>query len=502
MHPKIKMVMINLNGRGNCSVMETTRGSLTFQTIGSAFVQGGVHDFRFLPSQNTTIYPFTAENVKAQTAFMNELTDVWEPGVHYVFGLSVMTDNYFKVKPMAAVIKELFPDALIVGGGPHFKRENLDYGVWDSVEVALRLDGLDAVVVGDIQPMTELLTTYDGQLENVDLLRTRGLYFLNQNGNVAGSGLGRYPDFKSVPYVFTPSGRVSIMTERGCRQACGFCSLNPGRLGFSEELIVAALKEIYRLYADKATDLHFINSNPFEPHKVERFLRILDRADEGEEVVMPKSSYLDPSLLLQPKAFEYLMRLVMHGFISFFIGRDATDWETAREIGSNLGGRRRPKSQEQLDQEGEKIRRLIQELKVCETPWEGDFRHYRIDLMYIVSPFMTKERVCGMLDDMQRMEELTDERVFVKAAFRPLWPYPGTDVRSRYLRHAADPEFREQEHYHPRPWLSQAVRAEFAQRFIDATNIEEFDNLWKRRHELGASIYNMIRDAIPEFLGF
>lgn len=353
-----------------------------------------------------------------------------------IFGFYVTSDHWPEFYQQAFNIRHDYPEAKIIAGGPAFERKHLrtadGRAVRDSITVALQGRVVDAAVFGGADPFVQLITEHGGEPEGTNL---PGLYYLN-NEKVVGHGRGRQPKLDSIPYLFKPeTNYAGVMLDNACNNNCGFCCANQGDLGFSQELIIKTLNEIYGRYnKTKPATLQIFDSNPFRRVNRSRLLAIFDQFDEQRSDVR-KMVYLDPATLTTPGAFDLLLRLVEHGFVSFFIGQDTVSEDVAAKIGVNY--KNKAKTQKQLDEEQRAIDELIGNLEKMKL-W--NYRPFSVTVAFIMTPFETKDSFSALLSRMEKIQHAQTDKVTTGIKFHALAPYPDTTVRHRYIDLIREPD--------------------------------------------------------------
>ncbi|MFH1389515.1 MAG: hypothetical protein ABIH56_02115 [Candidatus Margulisiibacteriota bacterium] len=394
--------------------------SLGLRTIDAALRRQGFNNTR-LPGRHPKV------------SLENEIKAFMHDDRQTIFGLQVGNDYWPDFVSQSFALRCDYPGAKIVAGGPAFEREQLRTAggqlVPDAITVALTEHLADVVVSGYAAPFVEMVARHAGDQAATKL---PGLYYL-KDGQVVGHGRGRQPildpEQDLVPYILIQEDNyAAIMLDNACNNACGFCCVNRGGLGFSQEMVKRTLKHIYQCYDQtKPAQLHFIDSNPFR--RVNRFplLDLFDQFDETHPNVR-KLCYLDPATLTTPGALDLLARLVKHGFISFFLGRDTVDEEVAAKIGVNYKGE--AKNQNTLNEEGKAIFGLIEGLG-ARPLWRG--QPFKVTVAYIMTPFESKGSLLRMIGEMEKVERAKTTFVETGIRFHALAPYPGTPIRHWYL---------------------------------------------------------------------
>jgi hypothetical protein len=345
-----------------------------------------------------------------------------------VIGISSTTDEYFRFPPLSRLFRRAFPGALIVAGGVHFVREEIE-GYRDSVELALAQGLADAVQVGHTQAFIDFITRYKGDLESAD---GPGFYRVEPSSKrIIGGGEGKFPKLSRLPYYFSKNGqRVSLILRDACRNGCDFCTayVNRGAL-YSWRTVRKNLERIFGKIHPRWTSLR--DSNPMEPQNFGYYRRVFETMDGVSPSL--KSIYLNPALLVDNDYRSQLVRFFeKHHVYSFFMGRDAVTGEVAQIIGSRKGGS--TKDQFQLDRERDALAAFIKEMKSVRLS-----RPPYLVLSYIITPFETKETLRALMDELMLFESMVGPNFIISVGLFPLMPYPGTRLRRR-IASLIDPE--------------------------------------------------------------
>lgn len=357
-----------------------------------------------------------------------------------VFGISTPTDNYATFEYISLLIQELFPFALIVGGGNHFVWENngkqklVSNGIpiRDPVEIALQERYAHdryahALVEGHAEPFIDLVVNHNGNIESV---KRPGFYRLH-NSQVEGiKGKGKYPETTNLPYV--EEGRLfhTLFSNR-CRNGCDFCSINSA----IEIDVDKSARTLIDVIGDEPADLCLDDTNPFEPEDLEKYANIFEALDSRNGSIF-KDCFIDPSLLAEKSyATDLVEFLWKHKFVSYFLGRECVTEEDAKIIGTKHRGEVR--KQHQLDEEKSGIITLITELKKRAFPKRGG---YYVRISYIAHPYQTKESALAMIKEIEEFCKMSCDPVFIIPSVGPLTPYPGTEIKKRFLEDISCPE--------------------------------------------------------------
>lgn len=147
-----------------------------------------------------------------------------------VIGITGVTSNFTKMRDIAGISKELYPDVPVIMGGPHASI---------LPELCLKGGGADYVVVGEGEVTTaELVEVLES---GKPVSRVRGLAYLGRDGKVKTTrkrelvgdldelpmpAYHLLPMDAYKPYAIFDVGRkfCSMITSRGCPNMCIFCS--------------------------------------------------------------------------------------------------------------------------------------------------------------------------------------------------------------------------------------------------------------------------------------
>ncbi|MEK6959111.1 MAG: radical SAM protein [archaeon] len=172
--------------------------------------------------------------------------------------------------PISHYLKKNFPSALLVGGGPAFNTNpkgffsaaRLDYAIAGEGEKAFPAL-VKAIMSGDKKRI--------GEVEGV-LMRKGGRIVLP-----AKKAMLTREEIENSPITFAKeaSGRVVTYTERGCANACVFCSVpRKGKpVALKDETIIEGIKELSDLKYIK--EIHFADDQLF--FDKERTMRLFNK---------------------------------------------------------------------------------------------------------------------------------------------------------------------------------------------------------------------------------
>ena len=409
--------------------------NLGLVTIVEALHTQGYRDVELFPNKP---YEVTPNGIVEENSFRESLVRSVGDAKNVVFGVSTTTDEYYKFLFVTKVVRELFPNATIVAGGPHFAREVLidskGNRYKDPIEIALQEQLADAVVVGHAQPFVDFVVKHDGKLSEV---KSPGFYYMSE-GKIRGRGKGKYPKVSQLPYVKPYNRLIRTLIHDGCANGCDYCSINKGSFNIAPEIVISTLERVIKEQEIRFLDLS--DSNPFKPETFKFYQEIFGYLDGNDATRTIKSSLIDPSLVVDPKQSEELMMfLLRHLFLTCFFGRECITGEVASKIGAKLRGK--PKSQEQLDKEREGLRDFISFIsQFLEGIIKYETLRGSVCISYIFTPFETEQSVVDTIKEMEMFHKMSSTQLTVDPIFTVLSPYPGTRIRAKYIDHIVDPE--------------------------------------------------------------
>jgi len=425
--------------------------TLTQRTIQLGLAFRDFRDVHLLPAKEaywftgSTTYPPSLHPI-SEKRFRDEIRAVADSSKQMVFGISTTTSDYYKFRQIARFLRDNYPGAIIVGGGPHFKRESLIDALGrryrDPVEIALEEGLADAINVGHAFPFIQFICDPPGKRGDATL---RGFYHRDTAGKIVGRGRGKYPPTGTVPYIYQRErDEFDILTSDRCSNACSFCSINRVSLGFSQQTIAAALREMAET---PVRGINFADSNPFAPGK-NNLLDVLDALEPADSILVAqkhKIGFIDPSLLCNESGLALIKKLIQHRFAAFFAGRDAVTHQSAEFIGSKF--KKRVKSQEQLDEERKALIRFISLLQQTDTDTS-----FLLAISYIISPFETETSITKVQEEVEAFSALSSKKVEIQIYIMNLMPDPGTEVKKKHFGLLVDPENFDEIDVHTNPW--------------------------------------------------
>lgn len=407
--------------------------SIPLQTIKLSLEQRGFSDIVTFPRERQYDIRLVSINRSEGSAFKAELDSLVEGAKRILFGISTTTPEYVRTIEIAKVLKNLYPRSEIVLGGQHLQPETIigsdGTRYKGPIEVALESGYFDKVFAGHASHFVSYVCDHNGELSGTI---PKGLYYMDPiTKRIIGESIGHYPQLDSVPFVLEDASVARIITRAACMNSCDYCSVNRGSLGFSREVIRSSLEKLLRYLSLNAPGFtYFDDSNPFEQSSP--LLDILDDIEAVPQYRVKKFGFFDPSLFCDASAEDLLIRLVMHGFIDFFTGREVVCEEISNRIGAKLG--KKVKNQTQLDNEKSALLFFVGVLKEIKRNFSALFPiPFCLRIAYIVTPFETEDSAIKLFEEMRFFASMADEGVIIKPFFNFLAPYPGTLLRSKYI---------------------------------------------------------------------
>ena len=150
-----------------------------------------------------------------------------------IIGITSLTNTFYLVKEIADLIKQYNKEKIVVLGGPHVS--------FQYQEILKAEPGIDFICVGESETsflkLTNLLNLEKKNLMTPqafekELDAIKGLAYRNLDGNVIFTGFPEPIDIETIPlpprYLLSQENfyyRVaSVIINRGCPNACSFCS--------------------------------------------------------------------------------------------------------------------------------------------------------------------------------------------------------------------------------------------------------------------------------------
>lgn len=417
---------------------------LGMQVIRQSLEESGFDEVIMLPDRSISL-----RDLDLLSYLANKLQSAVDETDTVTVGLNANTQEYFKFELMTKFVRTFLPQARIIAGGRHFKREELTVDnkpIRDSVQIALEDQLVDGVVVGEAQPFIDLVTKKKGEIQDGQI---PGLYSLN-DGVVQGRGRGRYPSLDVFPFLVDRFPlderwsqilssenylRIQGVINNSCPNACDFCSSYGGSPNTSN--YDKALMTLREVMLAKPIVLKLFDANPIRQRLLPFYSSLFEELDELNPQVY-KSLYLSPTALTEEGGIQRVLDFVVtYKVYDLFIGRDAVTHEDAKFIGSNLNGT--PKTQKQLDEEKEALTEFMSLLSEKVDLSKNPLGH-TVSLSYIVHPFMKRNDALRLYSEMVEFNEQETHNLSFALSINPLVLFPGTKARSRHLDLINGPE--------------------------------------------------------------
>ncbi len=430
LNPNSRVILCPTLSRSGTLSIAPAKHSLSLQTVRQGLIERGVKDVHLFPSAECHLLNLSHVDMLRRSAA--ELTDTSAP---VVVGISSTSPSHWPVAlKIAGLFRDIAPEATIVGGGHHFRREAnlIDFRGQhpDTIELAVRYL-FDLAIDGGAQSFIDLFASETRSLP--------GVYYLDEAGQVVGYGQSAHPNLEQLPFVVGQRDiRVGLNLNPGCVNECDFCADNFPAPSFSQAAkadVLQRAQHAFDVFEDGYPNLSFKESNPLATvAKTRRFFALLDECEARPHRPLLKDIFLEPSSLIGRDIEDLAAQLVKRGFWAFFIGRDTVDGEIARKIGRKRLGK--VKDQSLLDAEREALRQFIFALRKFKA-----LNHPRnlVQLSNIVTPFETRASALQLFADMQEFRRLSNENLEVRSDFGCLTPYPGTAIKRRYLEWQVNP---------------------------------------------------------------
>jgi radical SAM superfamily enzyme YgiQ (UPF0313 family) len=150
-----------------------------------------------------------------------------------IFGITTLTDMRFEAINIARIIRDLYPDSLIIVGGVHFSKCPMD--------TLMHIRQIDAVVVGyGEETLVEIARSCD---KKSGLAGIPGVIY-REGTEIINNGERKPPDLDSLSYyskfsyeeypewlLYHPDRikATSVLSSRGCPYNCIFCAVGNSR---------------------------------------------------------------------------------------------------------------------------------------------------------------------------------------------------------------------------------------------------------------------------------
>ena len=171
--------------------------------------------------------------IETQTSYSCDALNLWNQNVNEtsleqalsisrpkILGLSVMTDNYQNGVLISRIAKRIFPDIIVIMGGPH--------ATFRGNEILCKEMTIDYIMTGESEKniVPFLNSVFVGKHpSNI----VNGVGFRTENGLSWGAKSDLITDLDALPYpkrsksLFDENDEIGIITSRGCPGRCIFC---------------------------------------------------------------------------------------------------------------------------------------------------------------------------------------------------------------------------------------------------------------------------------------
>lgn len=224
------------------------------------------------PEENLGIY-YLQKSLE-QHGVMSEFIDCWLEGIDHIqllkntnldkylfIGITGCLSNIDEIKKILPIVKKRCP--IVCGGyGATFDYENLLFA------------GVDLVMIGEGDlNISEVVDYYRGKR---DLISVSGVAYIKDN-KVIVSGNKRIVDMSDLPvldnrkyldFILKNKATVNVLSSKGCKGNCIFCSINSFYKGSNEKWrdrnIDDVISEIAMLYKSGARVFKFVDDSFIE----------------------------------------------------------------------------------------------------------------------------------------------------------------------------------------------------------------------------------------------
>lgn len=427
-----------------------------FHTVNdSAAVPTLIYYLREFGVDNTVSFPL-AEDQQNISVVREEFKKFLAHNYAPVFGISFWTNTHAFALDFAQDIREIYPDALIVAGGPHYLSD-------EEIKIDLQSRRVDIIFKGGADPFFQFARSFfiskDIAIEKREKgikvtgnIPDAGMHYLSEKGEPVGKKRGKlsYPVYPLVD--LTEKGAdIRIMVNDVCGNRCDYCVIDNKRLDKQYLPILfdwmdSIVQEITEDYQGPIT-VSLSDSAPFARTNREQTKTFLETLKKR----FPDNTYnifMDPADI-DNDLFECIEK---YNIRSFFMGRD-------RIVEDHLIGRRLSgvyRTQEQLNREYENVKDFLEFLRQRSEKLPRE-----VFIGYILSPFEKEQDSQRMIDEIIEITSASDigRQLIVQANIFLLNPYPGSKVAEK-LRGKYIPM---REFYHPIPnaWVSEGSNTLF-----------------------------------------
>ena len=421
-----------------------------FHTVNdSAAVPTLLYYLREFGVANTTSFPPTEDQLNISVVreeFKKFLSHNYAP----VFGISFWTNTHAFAMDFAQDIREAYPEALIVGGGPHYLSD-------EEIGVDLESRLIDLAFKGGAEPFFNFARSFfiskdisvekkEKGLKITGNIPDSGLHYLSEDGAPVRKKSGKlgYPVCPLV--TFTEKGAdIRVLVTDICINQCDYCVIDNKKQDQQYlPLLYEWLEQIVRdVQEDYQGPIMFSlsDSAPFALFNRKKTKTFLD----GLKKRWPDAEYnifMDPSDIDD----DFLECVERYNLSSFFMGRDRIVED--RIVGRRLKGAYR--TQEQLDSEYESVKVFLKFLSERAKDIQQD-----VYIGYILSPFEKEQDSQRMIDEILEITSFTGKggKLMAQANIFLLNPYPGSKVAEKLQGKYVPMRY----FYHPIPnaWVSE-----------------------------------------------
>lgn len=416
----MRIALVNANG-GLGYALNRWESNAGLMTLKEALEQDGFNDIKLFPEND-----FREAGTGNLDRIAKEVID-YGPDV---VGISAMSQYYNCLMYIASQIKKS-KDAVIIAGGPHFKfdyydtEKQISNSVIGASLIRISKDGekcIDGVVVGHCQPFVDFLKSFGTPQRSLPA----GLYVFGSEG-VYGQGVGSFPKISKAPYSINEmkhynegkkNRHFTVIGNSKCPNMCDYCALDSSKIDITPEMIVSSI----RPHKDIISYISLVDSSPFF---YPTYYKEVFRAIRKEGISRPISTYLDSSLIgrNRDEVFSMIKEFLLP---AFFIGREVTTEASARAIGRNFLGK--PRTQEMLDNEKKYISELIEYIRTIDFGVKAG-----VKISYMLSPFDSLDAIIAVFDEILEFKRKAPEEVDVGAQINLIEPFPGTEIRKKYI---------------------------------------------------------------------
>lgn len=444
-----------------------------------------VHYMKEIGLKKISTFPSTDEDKYAGTIY-EQFAKYLDKNTAQIFCISCWTSTYAIASDFSVMIKERYPDALVIAGGVHFNSiEETEYSLnRKTFDIIFRGGGESFIEFIKLSVVENKMKIYKekGEIKILGGALEKGGCYL-KNGKIQNIGRGNF-DLPLVPLLGQTKDCIDIrvLLHDVCPNACDYCIIQPSRV--KRDHWVSLAKWVSDLNS-QLRDMHEYNvvlslsdSAPFNKSNRKRTLDYLNIQKESVKFD-GMNVFVDPSDLDE----EFYDIVEEYDINNFFVGRDRIMSDNF--IGRKLNGLDR--TSEQLHHELDLIFNFMTYLNTRKNKLKSE-----IYIGYIISPYEKSEYSRKLIDELYgialRNSELKNVRV--QSNIFILNPYPGTKVAQK-----AKGEFIPMRNfYHPYPnaWVGkdtvhiylEVIRLIVAKMFCNNINISFYRPILEMAHSL------------------